>query len=165
MAHIESGAGSSGNRAVEFPGFAAAQDMPIVLIIDDDATARLTLAAMLHRDDRRIVFSTNAAEVRGRLESIDPDVIVCDLIMDDMRGDELFRWLKSNERWRLTPIIAITQVDNPVVRADLLDAGADAVLSKKAMPQEVRAYVEAALRTRATYKHLCGQLRQASEVL
>ncbi|WP_210399214.1 response regulator [Steroidobacter denitrificans] len=140
------------------------QEIPIVLIIDDDSTARLTLAAMLHREDRRIVFSANAAEVRGRLESIDPDVIVCDLIMEGMRGDELFRWLKSNERWRLTPIIAITQIDNPVVRADLLDAGADAVLSKKATTQEVRAYVEAALRTRNMYKTLCGRTLQLPEM-
>jgi len=165
MAHIESGTGCSGNPPSALSGFALTQNVPTVLIIDDDATARLTLAAMLHRDDRRIVFSTNALEVRNRLESIDPDVIVCDLIMEDMCGDELFRWLKSNERWRLTPIIAITQVDNPVVRADLLDAGADTVLSKKATAQEVRAYVEAALRTRNTYKQLRGRSHQVPENL
>lgn len=121
---------------------------PLVLIIDDDATARLALAAMLGSDKHRFVFATSATEVCQRLANIDPDVIVCDLMMDDMRGDEFFRWLKSDEKWQRVPVIAVTQLDNAIVRADLLDAGADVVLSKNIAPCELRAYVAAALRTR-----------------
>jgi CheY-like chemotaxis protein len=123
---------------------------PLVLIIDDDATARLALAAMLG-DGHRFVFATSATEVCQRLAHIDPDAIVCDLMMDEMRGDEFFRWLKSDERWQRVPVIAVTRLDNPIVRADLLEAGADVVLSKSTSPRELRAYVAAALRTRRIY--------------
>lgn len=129
------------------PGAGTDLALPKVLIIDDDATARLALAAMLG-DQHRIVFATSAAEVRSRLCDIDPDVIVCDLMMDDMRGDEFFRWLKSDEQWQRMPVIAVTRLDSAIVRADLLDAGADIVLSKTIAPRELRAYVSAALRTR-----------------
>ncbi len=133
------------------PGADADCVRPLVLIIDDDATARLALAAMLASDGNRIAFATSAAEVRHRLDGIDPDVILCDLMMDEMRGDEFFRWLKSSEKWQRVPVIAVTQLDNSIVRADLLDAGADIVLSKNIAPRELRAYVAAALRTRRMY--------------
>lgn len=119
-----------------------------ILIIDDDPTARLALVAMLGSDGHRITLATSAAEVCRRISDIDPDVILCDLMMDDMRGDELFRWLKSHEKWRLVPVIAVTRLDHFIVRADLLDAGADIVLPKSIAPRELRAYVAAALRTR-----------------
>jgi DNA-binding response OmpR family regulator len=130
------------------PGVGANLASPQVLIIDDDATARLALAAMLGTDGYRIVFATSASEVCNRLRDIDPDVILCDVMMDDMRGDEFFRWLKSDEKWQRVPVIAVTRLDSAIVRADLLDSGADIVLSKNIAPRELRAYVAAALRTR-----------------
>lgn len=128
---------------------------PLVLIIDDDATARLALAAMVG-DGYRIVFATSASEVCSRLSDIEPDVIVCDLMMDEMRGDEFFRWLKAHEKWQRVPVIAVTRLDNAIVRSDLLEAGADMVLSKSIVPRELRAYVAAVLRTRRMYERVGG---------
>ena len=129
-------------------------ELPIVLIVDDDPTARLALAAMMEPDDYRVVFATDAAEARTRLALVDPDVILCDLIMGEMCGDEFIRWLQLHERWSLVPIIAVTRIDSPVVRADLLLAGADAVLVKPCRGPELRAHVKAALRTRRRYEQL-----------
>lgn len=125
-----------------------------VLIVDDDPTARLALAAMLGPEDYHIVFAADAGEVRGRLSRIDPDVIVCDLVMAEMCGDEFLRWLQAHERWHLVPAIAVTRIDNPVVRADLLLAGADSVIVKPCNPAELRAQVRAALRTRRKYERI-----------
>ncbi|WP_157995595.1 response regulator [Peristeroidobacter soli] len=133
------------------PGAGTELTSPLVLIIDDDATARLALAAMLGGDGHRIAFATSASEVCNRLSAIDPDIIICDLMMDEMRGDEFFRWLKSEEKWQRVPVIAVTRLDSSIVRADLLDSGADIVLSKNIAPRELRAYVAAALRTRRMY--------------
>jgi DNA-binding response OmpR family regulator len=132
-----------------------------VLIIDDDPTARLTLAAILAREEYRIVFAADAAEVRQRLPRINPDVIVCDLVMEAMSGDEFFRWLQGHERWRLVPVVGVTGFDNRVVLADLLRAGADSVLVKPCNAQELRAHVHAALRTRKKYLQLSARLARA----
>lgn len=83
-------------------------------------------------------------------------MIVCDLMMDDLRGDEFIRWLKEHKKWRLVPVIVVTQLDNPLVRVDLLDSGADAVLAKSAARRELRAYVAAVLRTRSIYVQHCN---------
>lgn len=139
------------------------QQSSTVLIVDDDPTARLTLAAILARDDYSIVFAADAAEVCQRLARIDPDVIVCDLVMEDMNGDQFFRWLQAHERWHLVPIVGVTAFDNEIVRADLLRAGADSVLVKPCDAQELRAHVHAALRTRRKYERLAA--RSAVDVI
>lgn len=124
---------------------------PTVLIVDDDSTARLALAAIIGPDDYHVQFATSATDLCARMPLLNPDVVICDLVMEDMCGDELFRWMQSHERWRMVPIIGVTRMDSPVVRADLLDAGADVVLAKPCSAQELRAYVRAALRTRRKY--------------
>jgi DNA-binding response OmpR family regulator len=136
---------------------AAEERVPTVLIIDDDPTARLALAAMMAPDGYHIAFATDAAEVRSRLPLINPDVILCDLVMADMCGDEFIRWLQSQERWSLVPVVAVTRIDNAVVRADLLLSGADIVLVKPCAGPELRAHVKAALRTRHKYARLAAQ--------
>jgi len=131
--------------------------VPTVLIVEDDATARLALAAMIRPDRLRIVFASSASEVMGRLARIDPDVIVCDVVMDGMCGDEFFRWLKAHPQWHLVPVVAVTQLDSPVVRAHLLEAGADSVLCKPCDARELRAHVHAALRTANKYAQIALQ--------
>jgi DNA-binding response OmpR family regulator len=131
-----------------------------VLIVDDDPTARLALAAMLAPDGHHIAFASDAAEVRTRLARINPDVILCDLVMADMCGDEFIRWLQTHERWSLVPVVAVTRIDNPVVRVDLLLTGADIVLVKPCGGSELRAQVQAALRTRHKYQRLAAQSGQ-----
>ena len=128
-----------------------------ILIIDDDTAARLTISAMVSNDDYRIVLGTGAAEARERLPLIEPDVIICDFVMEGVSGDEFFRWLKADRAWRYVPIIAVTRLDSPVVRADLLNAGADAVAAKPINALELRAMVYAAVRTRRQYRTLMRQ--------
>ena len=136
-------------------------EKPTVLIVDDDPTARLALAAMMAPDDYHVAFATDGSEVRARLALIDPDVILCDLIMEEMCGDEFIRWLQAHDRWHLVPIIAVTRIDSPVVRADLLLAGADTVLVKPCNGPELRAHIKAALRTRRKYENLAVRDIQA----
>lgn len=132
-----------------------------VLIVDDDPTARLALAAMLAPDEYQVTFATDAAEVRKRLSLINPDLVICDLVMRDMCGDEFIRWMQGQARWRLVPVIGVTRIDSRVVRADLLLSGADSVLVKPCNPHELRAQVRASLRTRLKYLQLSARGRTA----
>ena len=54
-----------------------------ILIVDDDATARLTISAMISNEDEyRVILDTGVAQARERLASIEPDVIVCDFLIN-----------------------------------------------------------------------------------
>lgn len=119
-----------------------------VLIVEDDAAARLALAAMVRADDLDVVFACDGLDAIRRIDAIEPDVVICDFVMDQMRGDELSSWMKAHERWRLVPIIAVSQFDNPILHADLLGAGADSVVTKENAPRILKAQLRAALRMR-----------------
>lgn len=133
-----------------------------VLIVDDDATIRMTFSALLSREGYRLVVATSADEARARLDDIQPDVILCDLVMTGTNGDQFCSWLKEHMIWRFVPVIAITRIDHPVALAGMLDAGADDVVVKPVGASELRARVAAALRTRSRYVDL---MRSASEAL
>jgi CheY-like chemotaxis protein len=137
----------------------AVNTLTTILIVDDDTTARLTISAMVSNEEYRVILGTGATEARERLPLIEPDVIICDFVMEGVSGDEFFRWLKADRRWRYIPIIAVTRLDNPRVRADLLNAGADAIAAKPINAAELRAMVYAAARTRRQYQNL---MREAS---
>src|SRR5687768_15137005 len=134
-------------------------ELATVLIVDDDVTIQMTFSALLWQEGYRIVVANSADEARARLDHIQPDVILCDLVMNGTNGDEFCSWLKEHETWRFVPIIAITRIDHPVALAGMLDAGADVVVVKPVSGSELRARVAAARRTRGRYVEL---MRSAS---
>ncbi|MEJ0040535.1 MAG: response regulator [Gammaproteobacteria bacterium] len=125
-----------------------------LLIIEDDATTRLALACMVADDRFQIVLATSAEDALERLPAIDPDLILCDFMLEGMNGRELCQGLKSSPRWRYVPIIVVTRMDAIAVVTDLLKSGADDVLIKPVRGAELRARVIAALRTRMHYLQL-----------
>lgn len=135
-------------------GLATLVDSPTVLIIDDDTTARLTLSCLLGDQGYRLVLATSADNARARLESIQPDVILCDLVMGGTNGDQFCRWLKEDPVWRYVPVIAVTQLGDTLVVEALLEAGADDVVTKPVKGRELQARVAAAMRTRRRYRDL-----------
>ena len=54
---------------------------PIVLIVDDDADFRSILGEVLREEGYRIVEATNGEEAIQVLDSLTPDLILADLIM------------------------------------------------------------------------------------
>ena len=134
---------------------------PVVLIVDDDSAARLTLSALLWSEGYRIAFATSADDARERLPEIQPDLILCDLIMQGTNGDEFCSWLKSHGSWRYVPVIAVTCVNNTVATAAILEAGADDVIVKPVKARDLQARVGAALRTRDRYLDLARSAARA----
>ena len=127
---------------------------PVVLIVDDDSAARLALCALLWSEGYHIAFATSADDARERLPEIQPDVILCDLIMQGTNGDQFCSWLKSHGTWRYVPVIAVTSVNNTIATAAMLEAGADDVIVKPVKARDLQARVGAALRTRDRYLDL-----------
>ncbi len=77
-----------------------------ILIVDDDASQRTALAAIL--SDRGFVtqVAADGLEALEHLNTFNPDVIVADLVMPRMDGFELLRNLKDSGD--LTPAIVLT---------------------------------------------------------
>lgn len=127
-----------------------------MLIVEDDPTMRLALACMIADSGCQVILASSAEDALERLPLIDPDIILCDFILEGMTGREFCERLKGSERWRYVPVIVVTRMDAPSVVGDLLRSGADDVMIKPVRGEELRARVHAGLRRRANYRQLGG---------
>jgi signal transduction histidine kinase len=125
-----------------------------VLIVDDEPVSRDVLAGLLFREGYNLVFANNGKELLANIKTLNPDVILLDVMMPEMDGFEVCRRLKANEKWRHVPIILITVLDSKKDLARGLDAGADDFLPKPVNDIELRARVRSMLRIKKQYDRL-----------
>ncbi len=92
---------SGGEKELEIAGIHA-------LIVDDVAINRRVLAAMLRKEDARVSVAESGEQVLELLAKELPDVVLSDLWMPGMNGEELARKIRSNPAWDRVPIIAVT---------------------------------------------------------
>jgi two-component system sensor histidine kinase/response regulator len=130
------------------------EQKPLVLIVDDDPSARFTLDALLFREGYGLAFAASGLEALAHLDELAPDAILLDVMMPDMDGLEVCRLLKAEERWRHIPVILVTALDSKEDLAHGLDAGADDFLSKPVNVLELRARVRSMLRIKKQYDAL-----------
>jgi DNA-binding response OmpR family regulator len=127
---------------------------PTVLVVDDDASARQTVEAMLLPEAYRLQFASNGTEALLMLGSVAADLVLCDVSMPEMDGFEVCRAIKTHVEWRLVPVILLTALDDVADQVTGLAAGADEFLSKPLVGAVLRARTRAMLRVRSQYTEL-----------
>lgn len=107
-----------------------------VLIVDDDPMIRRAIAKVLARDGFDVMTADDALPALRVAELNRPDIVVVDFNMPTC-GLEVVRRLKAS--CGDTVFVAVlTGEDHEDMRAQCLDAGADAVLIKPIPPLELR---------------------------
>lgn len=102
--------------------------IPVVSIIDDDRSVR-NATDRLVRSLGFIAYTFPSAEDFLRSPHVaHSSCLIADIRMPNMTGTELQRWMAAHGHQ--TPIIFITAFPEETVRADAMDAGAVAFLSK-----------------------------------
>ena len=100
---------------------------PLVLLVEDDAAVRSTLAAILQDEGCEISIAPNGFDALVALEQHEPDIIVLDWMMPVVDGENFLQALRSEYR-RSTPVLVISA--GRVNEETALAAGADAYLRK-----------------------------------
>jgi putative two-component system response regulator len=101
-----------------------------ILIIDDEPVARLTLEGLLSPEPYDLHFAENGIQGLALAASIQPDVILLDVMMPNMNGFELCKIIRSTYALNEVPILFITTLDDRNSRLAGIRAGADDFLSK-----------------------------------
>jgi len=106
----------------------APKPMSTVLIIEDDADSRTTLAKLFATDGWKIL-EANDGDVGVELALHNrPELILCDLLMPKSNGFQVCRAIR--EQLQPTKIIVVSGRDYEVDRSSALQAGADEYLLK-----------------------------------
>mgnify|MGYP001612051435 CR=1 FL=1 len=83
--------------------------MPRVLIVDDEVQLAEIYRAVLQSAGAKVKVAYDAADAVDLIESFSPDVIVSDIRMPEVRGDELLVALSSYDPH--LPVILVTGMD------------------------------------------------------
>jgi signal transduction histidine kinase/DNA-binding response OmpR family regulator/CHASE3 domain sensor protein len=79
-----------------------------VLVVDDDATLRESVASLLGRSDVQITTAASVPDALGKLRETTFDCIVTDLGMPEQSGYELLETMAAGERYSVPPVIVYT---------------------------------------------------------
>src|SRR5215217_6164882 len=120
--------------------------MSIVLIVDDDLTARETLIAMLEGEQYDLQIAKDGVQALHMLEELQPDLILLDVMMPGMDGFEACRRIRATSRLAEVPILILTALDDRASRLKGIEAGADDFLTKPIDRYELQARVRTILR-------------------
>jgi two-component system OmpR family response regulator len=120
-----------------------ADEMPKVLLIDDDAALTGMLTEFLRREGFEISAAFNGTE--GAAAALDPtlDAVILDVMMPDISGIETLQRIRSTSS---VPVIMLTAKGAEDDRVAGLEVGADDYIAKPYYARELLARLKAVLR-------------------
>jgi two-component system response regulator RegX3 len=116
---------------------------PTILIIDDDAPSRDSLAAMLSVEGFDVVTAASGDEGIALTTSTSPSLVLLDMELADSRGLSVFRRIAAVSA---VPVIMVTALDDELDAVLALEAGAADHITKPPRPRELTARIRAVLR-------------------
>lgn len=121
--------------------------LPLVLIVEDELPIRRFLSAALADSGYRINEAASAEESLNVARDPVPDLIMLDLGLPDVDGQQLILQLRE---WYVGPILVVSARDQEAQKIRALDSGADDYVTKPFGIGEVLARVRTLLRR---YQH------------
>jgi len=120
-------------------------DADVVLVIDDEPQIRRAVRDALRDVTTRVDEAANGVAGVDAATSGRPDLVVLDLGLPDMEGNEVIRRLRE---WTQTPIIVLSVRSRESEKVEAFDLGADDFVTKPFGMAELLARIRAALRHR-----------------
>ena len=102
---------------------------PLLLLVDDHEDIRQYIIQQLS-GSFRVVAATDGLEGYQKACELIPDIIVSDVMMPGIDGNELCRRLKADEQTRLIPVVLLTSRNTDASRIEGYETGADAYITK-----------------------------------
>ena len=117
--------------------------MTKILVVDDEKVILEVLEAYFEKEGWEILFASNGIEALKKAKEQSPDLIVLDLMLPDIPGEEICRLVRKDSN---VPIIMLTakSAEDDLINGIVI--GADDYVTKPFSPREVVVRVKALLR-------------------
>ncbi|MCP4415725.1 MAG: response regulator [Chloroflexi bacterium] len=113
------------------------ENSAVILIIDDMRENRLLLSSQLKLDGHKTIEASSGKDGIAMAQAYDPDLILLDVMMPEMNGFEVCKFIKEDPLTNLIPIIMITALSKVESRIQGKKAGADEFLSRPHIREEL----------------------------
>jgi diguanylate cyclase (GGDEF)-like protein len=127
--------------------------LPAILIVDDDTTNIAILAHVLE-NEFDVVFATDGVQALELALTVQPALVLLDVMMPGMDGYEVLSRLKSEPLTTEIPVIFLTGLDASEAETRGLELGASDYVTKPFNAAVVRARVRNQIELRATRDQL-----------
>jgi putative two-component system response regulator len=110
----------------------SASPLPVarILIVDDNLTIISLLQYALRQEGYRVVVAQDGQEALDRVAAEPPELILLDLDLPILSGDEVCRRLKNDPATRTIPVVMLTALGELENKLAAWDYGADEFLTK-----------------------------------
>jgi adenylate cyclase len=142
-------------------------ELPGILIVDDNEDNRYTLQLLLESDGHeRIASASGGNEAIALLNKEKFSLVLLDMMMPDLNGDEVLKIIKGNPDTRDVPVVMISADSDTEKVSKCIELGAEDYLPKPFNPTILRARIGAALRQqslRTLQSEYVGKMEQAKK--
>ena len=117
-----------------------------VLVVDDDTAVRDVIVSALTDAGYDCIEAVDGNDAVAKAHAFVPDLVVLDVVMPHMTGDEVQRQLRRIPKTRYIPVIFVTGQGETRDKAQRFAEGADDYITKPFALEELVARVDTALR-------------------
>jgi signal transduction histidine kinase len=130
-----------------------------ILVVDDTADVRTLLGDILS-DEYNVVYACDGAEGMEATLGRRPDLIISDVMMPRVDGQEFCRRIRANPETVSIPFVLLTARAELSLKIDGLNCGADDYLTKPFEEKELKARVRSLLKLRRLHQDLDKRNRE-----
>ncbi len=111
---------------------------PTVLLIDDEKPYTKVIKDALEAQGIQVVVANSAMEALMLFQQVTPDLVLLDVMMPEVDGLKLLRWLREHSERKRVPIHVVSAKAQPQDREAALRSGADGFTAKPFTMEELR---------------------------
>lgn len=116
-----------------------------IMVIEDNCITLCQLRDYLGEQGYCVIPCKRCDDAMTLLEEVTPDLIILDIIMPDVDGYELCKWLKSHSRLKMIPIVFLTAKTSLEDKLEGFQTGGDDYITKPFAEEELLARIQAIL--------------------
>ncbi len=118
----------------------------LIAVVDDETDITRLVSLHLTKSNFKVKEFHDAVGFLASIKKEIPDLLILDLMLPDADGLEICKRLKSEEKYRMMPIIMLTAKAEETDKIIGLELGADDYVTKPFSPKELVSRVKAVLR-------------------
>lgn len=113
-----------------------------VIVIEDEPDAAELFAEMMRVNGFRVLKMYSSVPAIDLIAAEIPDLVILDLMMPDVSGLEVLRFMRQEPKLKDTPVIIVSAMSMPADIKVGMDAGASIYLTKPVRYQDLKQAVE-----------------------